>query len=131
MDLRNTFFHLLGPALEENMQDIAGHSAFLKSTFSFILGGSPSNGKKRRFFLSFYLLKRGSGWGENRTPDTRIFSPLLCQLSYPADLDLRAFEQGGQFFKSKAKARGGMVGRRLRDAADTWMSRKSSSARTL
>ena len=24
------------------------------------------------------------GWGENRTPDTRIFSPLLCQLSYPA-----------------------------------------------
>ena len=26
----------------------------------------------------------GGGWGENRTPDTRIFSPLLYQLSYPA-----------------------------------------------
>ena len=24
------------------------------------------------------------GWGGNRTPDTRIFSPLLYQLSYPA-----------------------------------------------
>jgi hypothetical protein len=24
------------------------------------------------------------GWGRNRTADTRIFSPLLCQLSYPA-----------------------------------------------
>ena len=24
------------------------------------------------------------GWGRNRTGDTRIFSPLLCQLSYPA-----------------------------------------------
>ena len=26
----------------------------------------------------------GGGWGRNRTGDTRIFSPLLCQLSYPA-----------------------------------------------
>jgi hypothetical protein len=25
------------------------------------------------------------GWGRNRTADTRIFSPLLCQLSYPAE----------------------------------------------
>ena len=25
-----------------------------------------------------------NGWGRNRTADTRIFSPLLCQLSYPA-----------------------------------------------
>ena len=24
------------------------------------------------------------GWGRNRTADTWIFSPLLCQLSYPA-----------------------------------------------
>ncbi len=24
------------------------------------------------------------GWGRNRTADTRIFSPLLYQLSYPA-----------------------------------------------
>src|SRR5438445_706693 len=28
-----------------------------------------------------------SGWGRNRTADTRIFSPLLCQLSYPAATD--------------------------------------------
>ena len=26
----------------------------------------------------------GSGWTRNRTGDTRIFSPLLYQLSYPA-----------------------------------------------
>ena len=30
------------------------------------------------------LVVKGNGWGGNRTPDTRIFSPLLCQLSYPA-----------------------------------------------
>ena len=35
---------------------------------------------------SFYRGKRGNGWGRNRTADTRIFSPLLCQLSYPAEL---------------------------------------------
>ena len=29
---------------------------------------------------------QSGGWGGNRTPDTRIFSPLLCQLSYPAVL---------------------------------------------
>src|SRR5438552_5768678 len=30
---------------------------------------------------------RRYGWGRNRTADTRIFSPLLCQLSYPAVTD--------------------------------------------
>jgi 2-iminobutanoate/2-iminopropanoate deaminase len=29
-------------------------------------------------------MKRECGWGRNRTADTWIFSPLLCQLSYPA-----------------------------------------------
>ncbi len=29
-------------------------------------------------------LVEGSGWSRNRTGDTRIFSPLLYQLSYPA-----------------------------------------------
>src|SRR3954454_8899655 len=44
----------------------------------------------RPSFLSFtseksaFYSKRGCGWGRNRTADTRIFSPLLCQLSYPA-----------------------------------------------
>ena len=38
------------------------------------------------FHSTFSLLREvgGGGWGGNRTPDTRIFSPLLCQLSYPA-----------------------------------------------
>src|SRR5439155_6624274 len=40
--------------------------------------------KKVSFSLVFYLRKRGYGWGRNRTADTRIFSPLLCRLSYPA-----------------------------------------------
>ncbi len=26
---------------------------------------------------------KGGAWGRNRTSDTRIFSPLLYQLSYP------------------------------------------------
>src|SRR5206468_8952750 len=30
------------------------------------------------------LLWQKRGWGRNRTGDTWIFSPLLCQLSYPA-----------------------------------------------
>ena len=30
-----------------------------------------------------YNFKTG-GWGRNRTADTRIFNPLLYQLSYPA-----------------------------------------------
>ncbi len=34
--------------------------------------------------LLHHLFFQSGGWGENRTPDTRIFSPLLCQLSYPA-----------------------------------------------
>jgi hypothetical protein len=29
--------------------------------------------------------ERGSGWSRDRTGDTRIFSPLLYQLSYPAN----------------------------------------------
>ncbi len=36
-----------------------------------------------RNFLKEKNLER-SGWGGNRTPDTRIFSPLLYRLSYPA-----------------------------------------------
>jgi hypothetical protein len=33
---------------------------------------------------SAYFLGQKRGWGRNRTGDTWIFSPLLCQLSYPA-----------------------------------------------
>src|SRR6266853_4785816 len=35
-------------------------------------------------FLGDVEDRQKSGWGRNRTADTRIFSPLLCQLSYPA-----------------------------------------------
>ena len=34
------------------------------------------------------------GWGRNRTGDTRIFSPLLYQLSYPAALFIFFLEKG-------------------------------------
>ena len=33
------------------------------------------------------VLSERCGWGRNRTGDTWIFSPLLCQLSYPAVAD--------------------------------------------
>ena len=34
--------------------------------------------------LSFKVQGNGGGWSRNRTSDTRIFSPLLYRLSYPA-----------------------------------------------
>ena len=34
--------------------------------------------------LQLPSLRWGGGWGRNRTADTRIFSPLLYRLSYPA-----------------------------------------------
>jgi hypothetical protein len=39
---------------------------------------------KKAAFSRILPVKGGSGWGRNRTADTWIFSPLLCQLSYPA-----------------------------------------------
>ena len=36
------------------------------------------------YFRPQTLIEWGSGWTRNRTGDTRIFSPLLYQLSYPA-----------------------------------------------
>ena len=38
------------------------------------------------------ILWEGSGWSRNRTGDTRIFSPLLYQLSYPAISKKKAAE---------------------------------------
>ena len=38
--------------------------------------------KKQAVFTVCFLLH--GGWGRNRTADTRIFNPLLYQLSYPA-----------------------------------------------
>ena len=42
-------------------------------------------------------MKNGSGWGRNRTADTWIFSPLLCQLSYPAVIDVVSSSRRGIF----------------------------------
>src|SRR5262249_11636898 len=62
-----------------------------QTSASFLHSCPPSDGLVlRRAFLSDRIETaglpndKGNGWGENRTPDTRIFSPLLCQLSYPA-----------------------------------------------
>jgi hypothetical protein len=41
--------------------------------------GPVGKGNKKRSVLADHSL---SGQGENRTPDTRIFSPVLYQLSY-------------------------------------------------
>ena len=35
------------------------------------------------YFFAAHTVRSG-GWGRNRTADTRIFSPLLYRLSYPA-----------------------------------------------
>ena len=40
--------------------------------------------KKRRLEASLFLEGKPDGQGRNRTADTRIFSPLLYQLSYLA-----------------------------------------------
>jgi hypothetical protein len=59
------------------------------------------------WFLTFRSVvrarKKGYGWGRNRTADTRIFSPLLCQLSYPAELrcHYRDASRGGCSLKQK------------------------------
>ena len=44
--------------------------------------------RRRPVCPSVLPVKRGFGWGRNRTADTWIFSPLLCQLSYPAAIDV-------------------------------------------
>src|SRR5436190_23848488 len=56
---------------------------FHKASFSFLSAlfrVSESTSEKE----PVSTVKTGCGWGRNRTADTRIFSPLLCQLSYPA-----------------------------------------------
>ena len=43
----------------------------------------------------------GSGWARNRTGDTRIFNPLLYQLSYPALLSFYGISAGGFRYSSR------------------------------
>src|SRR5437899_12589136 len=48
-------------------------------------------------------LLEGCGWGRNRTGDTWIFSPLLCQLSYPAFVNAFVCSSGRGGLLTKAK----------------------------
>src|SRR5438067_2385155 len=43
----------------------------------------------------FCATQSDDGWGRNRTADTWIFSPLLCQLSYPAVIDANLTSRRG------------------------------------
>ena len=56
------------------------HTPRMRCTFA-VFGLSRFQREK----WSVFPLKMRYGWGRNRTADTRIFSPLLCQLSYPAE----------------------------------------------
>ena len=47
------------------------------------------------------ILWEGSGWSRNRTGDTRIFSPLLYQLSYLANSPRRKHNEKGQEWKRR------------------------------
>src|SRR5437870_4532715 len=59
--------------------------------------------KTRRATSFSRSTSRECGWGRNRTADTRIFSPLLCQLSYPAEsrCHYRNASRGGCSLKQK------------------------------
>src|SRR5437879_11200422 len=62
-----------------------GHNCqYVKARNALILEAVKIADQKRRVSLVFSLCNGGTGWGRNRTADTWIFSPLLCQLSYPA-----------------------------------------------
>jgi hypothetical protein len=54
-------------------------------------------GFENAFFSRFTYETSGHGWGRNRTADTWIFSPLLCQLSYPAVIDVASPSRRGIF----------------------------------
>lgn len=52
---------------------------------SFIVFKNLSNLSRYEGNSSKVLIFQGGGWRGNRTHDTRIFSPPLYQLSYPAE----------------------------------------------
>src|SRR5438876_424529 len=60
-----------------------------------------SNGR----FGLFLRTQSDGGWGRNRTGDTRIFSPLLCQLSYPAVIDVDLASPRGVFTMQQCDCR--------------------------
>jgi hypothetical protein len=59
--------------------------------------------------------EESGAWGRNRTSDTRIFNPLLYQLSYPGAGDGRAARGGGGLISTlAATVHGGYCVVRLR-----------------
>ena len=60
-----------------------------------------SNGR----FGLFLRTQSDGGWGRNRTADTWIFSPLLCQLSYPAVIDVDLASPRGVFTMQQCDCR--------------------------
>ena len=49
-------------------------------------------GSSSKVFKCLILFRKNGGQGRNRTTDTRIFSPLLYQLSYLAKFSVLAFQ---------------------------------------
>ena len=72
--------------------------AFDRANLHFLaLSARPSDVGKRPIFARVFIGEMGCGWGRNRTADTWIFSPLLCQLSYPAVNDIVSPSRRGIF----------------------------------
>jgi hypothetical protein len=75
------------------------------------MGGSPGRKKKPLIESAVFLGVYGDGQSRDRTGDTWIFSPLLYQLSYLPDKDLRHFIR---FLTAPRTAFGRMFDRRGR-----------------
>jgi hypothetical protein len=59
------------------------------SNFTLKEGATPSEALGQKHHQNAHNdYSKEYGWGRNRTGDTWIFSPLLCQLSYPAVIDV-------------------------------------------
>jgi len=73
---------------------VTPHDA-LNSAKPYFLSFQPNlnDHQKEAFCSSVFPLKTKPGWGRNRTGDTWIFSPLLCQLSYPAFASCRSYKE--------------------------------------
>jgi hypothetical protein len=69
--------------------------------------------------MMYFLVKDGGGSGRNRTADTRIFSPLLYQLSYRAEVLTSEPPKGNRIMlrrpASHLRLNGGADGIRTRD----------------
>ena len=64
------------------MKDRIEINEWIRTNKEFILLGDIKMGIKKTTNFSLLLVAFKGGSGRNRTADTRIFSPLLYQLSY-------------------------------------------------